>query len=175
MKSKIMPSVVLTIICAVSALLLVFAYELTKDSIAEQKQLRFSQSVEALFGKSDCNIINDNFGEDSIKAIAVTPEGKTAIQVSATGYAKDGINVLIGIDENGSVVGIEFVSLGETPGLGTKIRDNEDFRKQFYNSYTAETEIDTISGATFSSKGLKNAVDMAIKVYSENKEAILNG
>ena len=36
MKSKIMPAVVLTIICAVSALLIVFSYELTKENIAEQ-------------------------------------------------------------------------------------------------------------------------------------------
>lgn len=175
MKSKIMPSVVLTVICSIASLLLVFAYELTKDSIAEQKKLRFSRGVEALFGKSDCILINNTFGEDSIEAIAVTPDGKTAIQISATGYSKNGINVLVGIDENGSVVGIEFVSLGETPGLGTKIRDNEDFRKQFYNPYSPENDIDTISGATLSSKGLKSAVDTAIKVYSDNKEAILNG
>lgn len=175
MKSKIIPSVVLTIICAIAALLLVFAYELTKESIAEQKQLRFSSSVEALFGETDCTLINDNFGEDSIQAIAVTPDNKTAIQIAADGYSKGGINVLIGIDENGAVSGIEFVSLGETPGLGTKIRDNADFRQQFYGASAPDVEIDTISGATFSSNGLKNAVDTALKIYTENKEAILNG
>lgn len=175
MKSKIMPSVVLTIICAIAALLLVFAYELTKESIAEQKQLQFSSSVEALFGKTDCTLINNNFGEESIQAIAVTPDKKTAIQVAADGYSKGGINVLIGIDENGAVSGIEFVSLGETPGLGTKIRDNSDFRQQFYGASAPDVQIDTISNATFSSNGLKNAVDTALKVYSENKEAILNG
>ncbi len=175
MKSKIMPSLVLTIICAAAAFLLVFAYELTKERIAEQKQIRFSKSIEALFGTTDCNIINDNFGEEKILTIAVTSENKTAVHISADGYSKNGINVLIGIDENGSVCGIEFVSLGETPGLGTKIRDNENFRQQFYSSYSPDTEIDTISGATFSSKGLKSAVDTALKIYNENKEAILNG
>ncbi len=175
MKSKIMPSLVLTIICAIAALLLVFAYELTKESIAEQKQLRFNSSVETLFGKTDCTLINDNFGEDSIQAIAVTTDKKTAIQIAADGYSKGGINVLIGIDENGAVTGIEFVSLVETPGLGTKIRDNEDFRQQFYGASAPNVQIDTISGATFSSNGLKKAVDTALKVYTENKEAILNG
>lgn len=175
MKSKIMPSLVLTIICALAAILLVFSYELTKDRIAEQKQIRFNKSVTALFGETEATLLNENFGEDSIQAIAVTSDGKTAIQISADGYAKDGINVLIGIDENGSVSGIEFVSLGETPGLGTKIRDNSDFRKQFYGGSTPDVQIDTISGATFSSNGLKKAVDTALKIYTENKEAILNG
>ena len=50
MKNNILPSVALTIICAAAAFLLVFAYELTKERIAEQKVIRFNQSVEALFG-----------------------------------------------------------------------------------------------------------------------------
>lgn len=175
MKNNILPSVALTIICAAAAFLLVFAYELTKERIAEQKVIRFNQSVEALFGETDCTLLNDNFGESAISAITVTPDGKTAVQVVADGYSKGGINVLVGIDENGSVCGIEFVSLGETPGLGTKIRDNEDFRTQFYGISAPVEEADAISGATFSSAGLKSAVNTALEVYNENKEAILNG
>lgn len=175
MKSNIMPSVVLTIICIAASLLLVLAHELTKENIAEQKSLRFSTSVEALFGKTDCTMIDDNFGEDKIQAIAVTPEGKTAVQVVADGYSKGGINILVGFDESGAVCGIEFVSLGETPGLGSKVRDIPDFREQFYGKTETDVPLDSISGATFSSKGMKSAVDTALRVYTENKEAILNG
>ncbi len=175
MKENVMPSFVLTIICIVASLLLVFAHELTKENIAEQKQIRFNSSVESLFGETESTLIEDNFGEDSVQAIAVTPDGKTAVQVVADGYSKGGINVLIGIDENGALSGIEFVSLGETPGLGSKIRDNADFREQFYGATETDVSLDSISGATFSSKGMKKAVDTALKVYTENKEAILNG
>lgn len=175
MKENIMPSIVLTIICVVASLLLVFVHELTKENIAEQKQIRFSSSVESLFGQTESTLLDDNFGEDSVKAIAVTPEGKTAVQVVADGYSKDGINVLIGIDENGVLSGIEFVSLGETPGLGSKVRDNADFREQFYGQSETDVPLDSISGATFSSKGMKKAVDTALKVYTENKEVILSG
>lgn len=175
MKENIMPTVVLTIICIFASLLLVFAHELTKENIAEQKQIRFNSSVESLFGETDSTLIDNNFGEDSVQAIAVTPDGKTAVQVKADGYSKGGINVLIGIDENGALSGIEFVSLGETPGLGSKIRDNTDFREQFYGATETDVQLDSISGATFSSKGMKKAVDTALKVYTENKEAILNG
>lgn len=175
MKENIIPSIVLTIICIFASLLLVLAHELTKENIAEQKKIRFNSSVEALFGQTESTLLDENFGENSVQAIAVTPDGKTAVQVTADGYSKDGINVLIGIDENGALSGIEFVSLGETPGLGSKIRDNEDFRKQFYGATETDVPVDTISGATFSSKGMKKAVDTAMKVYTENKEAILNG
>ncbi len=175
MKANIMPPVILTIICVVASALLVFAHELTKENISEQKAQRFSQSVEALFGKTDSTLLDTDFGEDSIEAIAVTPDGKTAIQVIADGYAKGGINILVGIDENGAVSGIEFVSLGETPGLGSKVRDIPEFREEFYGLTESGVQVDGISGATFSSKGMTAAVDTALRVYNENKEAILNG
>lgn len=175
MRDKIKPTLVLTIICIIASLVLVGAYEITKDSIAQQQQEKFSSSVEALFGKCGYTLLDDNFGADEVKSIAVTDNGKTAFQICTDGYSKGGIEILVGIDENGSVCGIEFVSLGETPGLGTKVRDNADFRQQFMGADSTEYAFDTITGATYSSKGMKKAVDTAIQVYSENKEAILNG
>ena len=173
--SKIIPSLVLTVICVVASLLLVFSHELTKDRIAQQKEQKFNASVEALFGKTDSKLIDGNFG-DGIEAIAVTPDKKTAVQVVADGYSKGGINILVGIDENGEISGIEFVSLGETPGLGSKVRDIPTFREQFYGkSNSNQVELDAVSGATFSSKGMEKAVNTALDAYNNNKEAILNG
>ena len=175
MKDKVKPTVVLTIICVIASLLLVFAYELTKDRIAEQKSQKFSSSVEALFGKTESKVVNIKCGYDEILTIAVTPDKKTVIQVITDGYSKDGINILVGFDAQGSISGIEFVSLGETPGLGSKVRDEADFRKQFYGLSQPADSFDAISGATFSSNGMKHAVDTALKAYNENKEAILGG
>lgn len=175
MKENIKPPIVLTIICFIASLLLVLAHELTKENIANQKEMSFNTSVEALFGKADCRLIDDNFGNNAVQAIAVTSDGKTAVQVVTDGYSKGGINVLVGIDENGAVSGIEFISLGETPGLGSKVRDDENFCKQFYGATEPDVALDAITGATFSSKGMKAAIDTALQVYTENKEAILNG
>lgn len=175
MKDKLLPTIVLTIICIVAAVLLAFAYEGTKDSIAKQKELKFSSTVEQLFGECEIRMVNNTFGFDEIKNIAVTSDGRTAVEIVADGYSKGGIDVLIGFDENGRLCGIEFVSLGETPGLGSKVRDIEAFRAQFIGASDDTYSFDAISGATFSSKGMKRAVDTALKVYNENKEAILNG
>ncbi|MBR1591935.1 MAG: FMN-binding protein [Ruminococcus sp.] len=174
-ENNIKPTLVLTVICVIASVLLVFAYELTKDKIAQQKEQRFSTSVESLFGKTDSRLIDGNFGNDDIEAIAVTTDGKTAVHVCTDGYSKDGINILVGIDENGAVSGIEFVSLGETPGLGSKVRDIPDFRRQFYGESEYPVDVDAVSGATFSSRGMQKAVSEALEVYNTNKEAILNG
>lgn len=175
MISKILPTIVLTIICTAAALLLTLAHEVTKDSIAEQKELKFSKTVEQLFGECEIRLLDNNFGHDEIKTIAVTSDGRTAVEIVADGYSKGGIDVLIGFDESGAVTGIEFVALGETPGLGSNVRDQEWFRQQFIGVTDDSYGFDAISGATFSSKGMARAVDTAVKVYNENKEAILNG
>lgn len=175
MIGKILPTIVLTVICTAAALLLTLAHEVTKDSIAEQKELKFSKTVEQLFGECEIKLLDDNFGVDEIKSIAVTSDGRTAVEIVADGYSKGGIDVLIGFDESGAVSGIEFVSLGETPGLGSNVRDQEWFREQFIGATDDSYTFDAISGATFSSKGMKHAVDTASKVFNENKEAILNG
>lgn len=175
MKEKIKPTIVLTLICVIASVFLVFAYELTKDRIAEQKEKNFNSSVQLLFGDVDSRLLDTTFGADKIEAIAVTDDGRTAVQVIADGYSKDGINILVGIDENGAVSGIEFVSLGETPGLGSKVRDVDGFRTQFVGMSEPSKTVDAISGATFSSNGMKSAVNAALKVYNDNKEAILNG
>ena len=175
MRDKILPTIVLTIICVVAALLLVLAHEATKDSIAKQKELKFSKTVELLFGDCEIKMLDSSFGCDEIKNIAVTSDGRTAVEVVADGYSKGGIDVLIGFDANGAVCGIEFVSLGETPGLGSKVQDVATFREQFIGAAEVSDELDAISGATFSSKGMRSAVNSALKVYNENKEAILNG
>ena len=175
MKDKIKPAIVLTVICVVASLLLVFANEMTKNRIAEQKSQKFGNSVEALFGECEITLLDENFGNSDILNIAVTTNKETAIQVSADGYAKDGINILVGINKNGEISGIEFISLGETPGLGSKIKDEASFREQFIGLSDTIDGYDAISGATFSSKGMKEAINTALDVYNENKEAILNG
>ena len=62
-----------------------------------------------------------------------------------------------------------------TSRLVSLLTNQKDFRTQFYGDKAPGVGLDALSGATFSSKGMKSAVDTALKVYTENKEAILNG
>lgn len=175
MKDKIFPTIALTIICVIAALLLTFAHEGTKDSIAKQRELKFNSTVELLFGECDTKMLDTTFDAEGVKTIAVTSDKRVAVEVVADGYSKGGIDVLVGIDADGKVCGIEFVSLGETPGLGSKVQDVPTFREQFYGETESGEKLDAITGATFSSKGMRKAVNTALDVYNANKEAILNG
>jgi len=83
----------------------------------------------------------------------------------------------VGLDTQGNVVKVQVLSCdGETPGLGQKIQE-ESFLKQFINGSTfflkgvvgasSSTPIDGIASATYSSRGVVNAVNQAKQVWSD--------
>lgn len=87
--------------------------------------------------------------------------------------AYDGsLQMTVGIKKDGSVLGISFLSLSETPGLGMKA-DEENFKLQFQNKkvdffkYTkntalADNEINAISSATITTNAVTHGVNAAV-------------
>ena len=53
-----------------------------------------------------------------------------AFEITADGYSTGGLHVLVGVGSNGAVSGVSIMTIGETPGLGTKVQ-NPDFLGQF--------------------------------------------
>lgn len=173
MKEKIMPPLVLTIISVVVCILLVAANEATKDKIAQAQEDKFNQSLTETFGKADYK--QSDVEIDGIDSVTRDENGRIIFEITADGYAKGGLHLLIGFDTQGAIEGISFLSLGETPGLGTKVQEDKSFVKQFKGVNSENYEFKPITGATFSSKGMKAAVDNSIAAYNEHKEEILNG
>lgn len=91
------------------------------------------------------------------------------------GYYDDkDVVVLLGIDLEGKVVGNIPVDLQETPGLGSRVEEDE-FRNQF-NGQTGPFEIganvDAVSAATKSSDGYVASVNKGVKQFEEVKGKI---
>ncbi len=165
---KILPSLVLMLVCAVVCGLLAAANTVTKDKIAQAEAEKVQKSLTAVFGEDTYTEL-ENTAED-ITAVYENSKGMLIFDVTADGYAKGGIRALIGINPDGTVASVGIVSLSETPGLGTKINDPAYLSK--YTGIVGVKEApDAISGATYSSKGLKRAVDTALTAFSQQKEA----
>ena len=95
-----------------------------------------------------------------------------------TSTSKDGyggaITVSVGIEADGTVSGIEFLTLAETAGLGMKATE-----PSFYNQYVNKQadkfvvskdggdgeQIDALSGATITSRAVTGAVNAALGYY----------
>ncbi|NLZ45933.1 MAG: FMN-binding protein [Clostridiales bacterium] len=184
-KDKVLPPVVLTIICIVISALVIGVHKLTYVDSTGVLTDKLKSGYKDIFGKdSSCIMLTeDNEGvtevvtyNEAITSILVDKENNTcAFEFIADGYQKEGIHLLVGIDEKGEIQGISFIEVGETKGIGTKIQENS-FVKKFLNITTANEadKIDDITGATYSSKGMKDAVKLAVSTYTENKEAIFS-
>lgn len=173
MKEKIMPPLVLMLISVIVCALLVAANAATKDKIVQAQEDKFNKSLSDTFGDADYASVDIDI--EGIDSVTRDQNGRIIFEVTADGYAKGGLHLLIGFDGEGAIEGISFLSIGETPGLGTKVQEDASFIEQFKGVSSADYDFSTITGATYSSKGMKSAVDLALNAYTEHKEEILNG
>lgn len=92
------------------------------------------------------------------------------------GFGGD-IEIYLGISPEGKIVGMRVLAHSETVGLGAKV-ENADFQEQFIGrsvdteigvakTSPADTEIQALAGATYSSKSITSAVNNALKIYNK--------
>jgi Na+-transporting NADH:ubiquinone oxidoreductase subunit C len=83
-------------------------------------------------------------------------------------------------DDKEKILGIEFTSHSETPGLGGRISE-EWFKEQFRNvniksfpdyisMNTSDMQIDSISGATQTSKAVESMINQNLSLFLNNME-----
>ena len=76
------------------------------------------------------------------------------------------IKITVGLDPEGGILKVKVVSAdGETPGLGQKVKE-ESFLQQFVGGRDA-VQADSIASATYSSRGVENAVNQALEIYKD--------
>ena len=112
----------------------------------------------------------------------VPTEMVVAVYASETGYAVQvapggfggNIQMMVGMDKTGKVLGISIISHSETAGLGAvvaaKTAAGEAFRGQFAEAeapYTVGKNIDGVTGATISSKAVAEGVNQAVSYVRE--------
>ncbi len=103
-------------------------------------------------------------GEDeAIKAIYKGENGYV-IRTSTDGYVGK-VELLVGVNNQGEVMGLTVRDLEETYGLGANVRTDVDFLVQFLGT-TGEAEVgstvDAHTGATVSSKAVVKGVNSAV-------------
>lgn len=189
MKEIVKLGALLLVICAVSASLLGFANEMTKDKIVEQREIKSQQSRIAVlpdadkFEELDEASLNEFVkANEKIKEVFIGYAGENVVgyvvKSAPTGFS-GGVEVITGISINGEISGVRIGSHAETPGLGANATLPE-----FYTQYDgldsskgvetvkippSDNEIQAISGATITSKAVTEGVVFAIEVYNKLK------
>ena len=98
-----------------------------------------------------------------------------ALKIVASG-SQGSIEMMVGLDTEGAVTGVSVVKNAETAGIGSKVMENEPNSKgvgvldQFIGKSAADgtlnvgSNVDAITGATVSTKGITAGVNAAIAV-----------
>lgn len=112
---------------------------------------------------------------EGLNSVYQTDAGDYVFDVSATGYHGD-VELMVGIASDGTVAGIQVVAEDETDGIGTNAL-TEDFFGTFTglaatgtltmeDSSSGETQVDGVSGATFTSNAVVTDLNIAFEAYA---------
>lgn len=183
MTSKMKPTIVLATITTIVAALLIVTYNLTYVDTSNVLTDKLKNACVEVFGEGEYELISDwkaaGFAiekPENVEKLIKKSDGSISFEVITSGYAKNGIDLVIGIDKDGKVAGISVVALGETPGLGTKVNDSA-FLNKFDGANSSvsivktpsdkQNEIQAVTSATYSSKGVAKAVNVALETYAQ--------
>lgn len=182
--------VVLTAICAVSGFLLALVHDVTREPI-EYSRLKFVKepAVKAVLKGYQNDPIKDRLsilvGKDkkgkpvNLIVFPAKKDGKTfavAFESSAAGYHGD-IGVMLGVDlASKKLTGVSIVSHTETPGLGARITEPNftgSFKDKPMDKELAVGDINALSGATLSTKGVVAAINNAQATLNKYRDKMV--
>ena len=174
------------ILCAyavVACAMLALVNNFTAPKIAENQTKKVSAAMQEFFPESGLSFetINDFtppvVGAITVDEMYVAKRGNEIVGGAAqvTGPTYDQGTILIGIKNDGTVTGLKFLKLTDSPGFGLKAND-ATFKlpngKTFYgqlegknakDGFVAGQNFDAISGATITSEAVSSLINEGTK------------
>lgn len=185
--NMILSLVLVTLIAGIS---LGYVNEITKGPKAQamlEKKIQALQNVLPPFNNNpveDLILVASDIQIDSIE-VYLAFDNTNLKGVAIIGSSKNGfsglVRVMVGFREDGSIQNIEVLEQKETPGLGTKMKD-EKFLKQFRGVDPSHFDlrdkkdggqVDGLTGATITTRAFGEAVQMAYDIFQQEGETIL--
>ena len=177
----------LTVISLVVALLLGLTNVLTADKIEAINRQKTEEALAKVVSSTDCEFppvedipqavidaANEQGGKltEMYEILVGGENAGYAFKVTASG-SQGNIVMIVGVDADLTVTGVSIVNNSETKGIGSKVMDNEATSAgtgaldQFVGKSGAGTlvvkqNIDAVTGATVSTKGVTKGVNAAL-------------
>ena len=172
--NKIMKlTLVLFLVCAVTAGILGAVNNLTKDRIADINRQKEEAAFAVVLDADGYSAVNfDATDFPAVKEIYEADSGKGWVVKSSFSGAQGIITMVTGVSPDYECTGISIISHSETSGLGANAASSseigQNFRAQFIGQNNSIAlaksggEIDALTGATITSKSVTNAVRQSI-------------
>ena len=184
-------AVTLLITCAVVAAALGGVNAVTADKIADINWKNTVNAMKAVVADPDATEFSDAMELTETMTAAASGAGASldsvyqatangenagyAIKVVASG-SQGSIEMMVGVDGEGAVTGVSIVKNSETKGIGSKVMENQNTASgtgvlsQFTGKSAADgtltvgSNVDAITGATVSTRGVTTGVNAALAV-----------
>ena len=180
-------TITLFVITMVAGVSLGFINDLTKGPKAKAKLERKINALKEVLPEFNNNPVEDIIlvkHESAKDSVEIYP-GKQDNNLTGTavvGSTQNGysglVKIMVGFEPNGNIKNIVVLEQKETPGLGTKMKDDK-FIRQFRGKNPSEFnvmptkdggEIDALTGATITTRAFGEATQMAYDVFKENQQ-----
>ena len=167
----------LALYTVIACLALAAVNMLTSPRILAAKGAKTKIALQAIFPDADSfrpitegmpkSVDKVAFGDAYVALQGDTPAG---IIVTVSGHTYDQATILTGIDMKGTLKMIQFLALTDSPGIGTKAKD-EPFIGQFRNKPVTDEfalggDVQAIAGATITSTAVTKMVKIAVDAAS---------
>ncbi len=188
--SMIKLGLILACYAVVSCTVLALINTVTAPIIAKNQQKKANDAMRAVFTQAEeLETVDDiNFsasgGTVIDKLVLAKSNGKViGAIVQATGPTYDHSTIMVGMDIEGTITGMQYLENTDTPGFGQKGSDPTytlSNGKTFYGQFTGKNAkdgfilgvtFDAIAGATITSKGIGVIMEQATACMSSVLEA----
>lgn len=167
---------ILFAITAISAAVLALADSYTRPVIEENNKIAQNEAMKKVLPEAD-DFQKLEFTQTATVDEVYISENGYAVKVSPKGYGGE-IGMIVGIDNELLVTGVEIITQSETAGLGANCKTPE-FRQRFIGKTenikvvkngAKDNEVDAISSATITTKAVTLGVNEAISTVKSIKE-----
>ena len=176
----------LLITTAVAGISLGFINDITKGPKAKAKleqKINALRSVLPEFNNNPVDqvvLIKTEMARDSVELYPAFMDsvyvGTAVVGSSEKGYSGL-IKIMVGFNPDGSIKNIEVLEQKETPGLGTKMKEDRfirQFRGKNPSEFTLKVkkdkgDVDALTGATITTRAFNEATQMAYDVLMEQQ------
>lgn len=176
----------LLVITLVAGLSLGFINDVTKGPKAAAKLARKVNALKQVLPEFDNDVVNEvkriqlENVKDSTEIYVATLQGQeagTAIVGSSEKGFSGLIKIMVGFNPDGTIKNISVLEQKETPGLGTKIKDDkylQQYRGKNPSTFNMKAkkdggEIDALTGATITTRAFSEAAQQAYDVFINEK------
>ena len=177
-------TVTLFVTCVIVAGLLGLDNSVTEGPIAEKNKTKTAAAIQEVLPEMEgspavVELTDEMTAAASGAGATITEAYEAQAGGSVIGYAlkivasgsQGNIEMMVGVDAEGAVTGVSIVKNSETSGIGSKVMSNENgVLDQFIGKSAADgtlsvgKNVDAISGATVSSRGVTTGVNAALAV-----------